>query len=89
LNAGKIAKQLSLDIEFEIANMTFSKWTHATAQSVLLPLYSRGKSDSKYHLFLGMGAGNAHMVMDRLSTYVRQNDLRSSLDPGTANRRSP
>jgi len=78
LKVRAIAKQLSLDIEFDIANMTFSKWTHATAQSILLPLYSRGKPDSKYHLFLGMGATNAHLTMDRLSAYIKQNGLRSS-----------
>jgi len=70
-----VAKQLALEIEFNIANMTFSKWAHATAQSVLLPLYAEGKPDSKDTLFLMMGTGNAVLVIEKLTDYLKKRGL--------------
>ena len=72
LRPSDVAKQLGLEIEFDIANMTFSKWAHATAQSVLLPVYAEGKPDSKIGLFLMMGAGNALLVIEKLSDYLKE-----------------
>jgi hypothetical protein len=75
LRLSDVAKELALEIEFSIANMTFSKWAHATAQSVLLPVYAEGKPDSKDRLFLMMGAGNAVLVIEKLSDYLKKRDL--------------
>jgi hypothetical protein len=75
LRPSDVAKQLALEIEFNIANMTFSKWAHATAQSVLLPLYAEGKPDSKDTLFLMMGTGNAVLVIEKLTDYLKKRGL--------------
>jgi hypothetical protein len=75
LRPSNVAKQLALEIEFNIANMTFSKWAHATAQSILVPLYAEGKPDSKNRLFLMMGTGNAMLVIEKLTDYLRRRDL--------------
>ena len=75
LRPSAVARQLGLEIEFNIANMTFSKWAHATAQSVLLPLYAEGKPDSKDTLFLMMGTGNAVLVIEKLTDYLKKRGL--------------
>ena len=75
LRLGDIAEQLALETEFNITNMTFSKWAHATAQSVLLPVYAEGKSDSKGGLFLMMGAGNAVLIIEKLTEHLKKRGL--------------
>ena len=75
LRPGDVAKQLGLEAEFDVANMTFSKWAHASAFSVLLPLYAEGKPDSKNEMFLMMGTCNAVLVIEALAAYVRKTDL--------------
>ena len=52
-----------------------SKWAHATAQSVLLPVYAEGKSDSKGGLFLMMGAGNAVLIIEKLTEHLKKRGL--------------
>ena len=75
LNPRTVAKHLHLDIEFDIANMTFSKWAHATGQSVLLPLYETGKPNSKCDLFLLMGTQNAVLIIETLTTHLKERGL--------------
>jgi hypothetical protein len=77
LRAVDIAKQLGIDGEFAIVNTILSKFTHASAISVILPFATEEKIGTACESFLLLGAMNAMHLINRLSGYAKAKGLPS------------
>lgn len=65
LSIKRVAKEVGLEVEYNVANVMFSKFVHATAFSVLVSV------DTVDYMFV-MGAQNAFFILDTLSAHLRK-----------------
>lgn len=70
LRIKRVAKEVGLEVEYNVTNVMLSKFVHATAFSVLVS-GDKGQNTSVDRIFV-MGAQNALFILDTLSARLRK-----------------